>query len=93
MKQHTELEEKLFKYILLLIGFQNAYEKMISMIYNALNNVGDWSSKNWEYMDRDYKYNCMIVDLNQEFEWNLEVNSLQISDIKEQDGYQSDRKI
>ena len=78
---HTELEEKLFNYILYLIGLINVYEKAFQIIYGALSQTAEWTNKNWEVFDRKEKYSAMMKDLNNEFDWNLTINDLDDYDI------------
>jgi hypothetical protein len=83
MENHTDLEKKLFEYILFMIGLINVYEKSFQLIYGHLSNVAKWTNKNWEVLERYDKYHDMIGQLNKEFNWDITINDLNDNDIKE----------
>ena len=71
MEGHTELEKKLFDYILFLIGLQNVYEVSFHHLYEYFSENSKWMNKNWEIMERNTKYLEMMSDLNNIFNWNF----------------------
>ena len=73
MEGHTELEKKLFDYILFLIGLQNVYEVSFHHLCEYFSESSKWTNKNWEIMERNTKYLEMMSDLNNIFNWNLEL--------------------
>jgi hypothetical protein len=71
MENHTELEKKLFEYILFQIGIINVQGKTIQFIGEHFSNVYKWMNENFEaWGAKDYQLE-MNEFLNKEFDWNL----------------------
>jgi len=71
LEGYTELEKKLFDYIVFLIGLQNVYEFSFHQLYESMATNFNWQNKNWELMERNTRYPEMMEDLNNVFNWNF----------------------
>jgi len=71
MEKHTELEEKLFKYIQELLYMINTYDAALQYHNQDTEKLFKWVNGNIEKEDSINKYHTMIGDLNDEFKWNF----------------------
>jgi hypothetical protein len=73
MADHTELEEKLFKYIQFLISVINIYDQMMMGLHKQVDRIFGWGNNEFVHIDRMNGYKNMIDDLNKEFNWGLKI--------------------
>jgi len=71
MKEHTELEEQLFKYIQELLFMINIYDMALQYHNMDTERIFKWANENIQKEDSINKYHSMIEVLNSEFEWNF----------------------
>jgi len=73
LEGYTELEKKLFDYIVFLMGLQNVHEFAFHHLYEDMATNFNWQNKNWELMEKNTKYPEMMEDLNNIFNWNFKL--------------------
>ena len=67
MKEHTELEEQLFKYIQELLFMINIYDMALQYHNMDTERIFKWANENIQKEDSINKYHSMIEVLNSEF--------------------------
>jgi TRAP-type uncharacterized transport system substrate-binding protein len=75
MRNHTELEEQLFKYIQQLMFMINIYDMALQYHNMDTEKVFKWANENIQNEDSINKYHSMIDNLNNEFDWNFHPDS------------------
>lgn len=80
MKEHTDLEKKLFDYILYLIHINNVHNVALNKLYQTFAELYNWSVDNMNKIGCADDYKDMLDSLNKEFEWNLKLNKDESND-------------
>jgi len=71
-QNRTDLEKKLFEYVIFLIGLTNTYSHTLQYIQESIYDIFKWEIKSLDSFDAMNGYEEMLKDLNKEFEWNFE---------------------
>jgi hypothetical protein len=74
MENKTELEKKLFEYILFLLGLLNVYDKSMALISESIariHGIYEWGNENFKDWKAKDKQDEMFEFLNKEFSWNF----------------------
>ena len=75
MKKHTELEVRLFNFIIYLVQYMNVYNTTLDYIYKSMSSIFNWSGAELKTLNFS-EYQKMLEELNEEFEWNFEVSEV-----------------
>ena len=71
-QDRTDLEKKLFEYVIFLIGLTNTYSRTLQYIRTSIYDIFKWEIKTLDSFNAMEEYEKMLEDLNKEFEWNFE---------------------
>jgi hypothetical protein len=71
LEGYTDLEKKLFEYIVFLIGLTNVYSLTLQYIQDSMKSIAKWEMENLDSFDAIGEYPKMLEELNKEFKWNF----------------------